>query len=107
MQQARQVGHNSAELLLAARDGVVALKRDQPDQEHATELLKGKVGPTGRPAGAKGTPGVPFPSKGGTDRRAAQLATRRPDLAEAVRSGIERSQEPLHSIAAGRGSRNE
>jgi hypothetical protein len=57
------------------------------DQEDATELLKGKVGPTGRPAGAKGTPGVPSPSKGGTDRRAAQLAKRRPDLAEAVRSG--------------------
>jgi hypothetical protein len=32
-------------------------------------------------------------SKGGTDRRAAQLATRRPDLAEAVRSGIERNEE--------------
>jgi hypothetical protein len=54
------------------------------DQEHATELLKGKVGPTGRPASAKGTPGVPLPSKGGTDRRAARLATRRPDLADAV-----------------------
>jgi hypothetical protein len=55
------------------------------DQEHATELLKGKVGPTGRPAGAKGNK-LPLP-KGGTDREAARLATRRPDLAEAVRSG--------------------
>jgi hypothetical protein len=42
------------------------------------------VGRTGRPAGA------------------AQLVTRRPDLAETVRSGIERSQEPLHSYR-GRG----
>ena len=55
------------------------------DRERDTELLKGKVQATGRPAGGKGTPGVP--SKGGTDRRAARLAARRPDLAEAVRSG--------------------
>ena len=56
------------------------------DQEDAAELLKGKVGPEGRPSGKKPTPGVGL-STGGTDRRAAQLAARRPDLAQAVRDG--------------------
>jgi hypothetical protein len=51
--------------------------------EHAAEPLKGKVGPHGV---HMSTPGVL--TKGGTDRQAAQLATRRPDLAEAVRSGL-------------------
>jgi hypothetical protein len=52
------------------------------DREHATELLKGKVGPHGVHVS---TPGVL--TKAGTDRRAAQLATRRSDLAEAVPGG--------------------
>ena len=49
-------------------------------KEHSTALLKRQPGPTGV---YKGTPGVPL-SKSGTDRRAAQLAKRRPDLAMTV-----------------------
>jgi hypothetical protein len=44
------------------------------EQEHANELLKGKLKATGRPVGVKGTPGVP--SEGGTDRRSR--SARRP-----------------------------
>jgi hypothetical protein len=56
------------------------------DQEHANELLKGKVGPHGGDHRAS-TNLVLGLSKGGTDRQAAQLAARRPDLAQAVRDG--------------------
>jgi hypothetical protein len=88
----------------AARAGSPINTGDAADRERDTELLKGRVGPTGRPVGAKGTPGVP--SKGGTDRQAAQLATRRPDrgpspygksLAEAVSGARSRTRASLAS----------
>jgi hypothetical protein len=52
-------------------------------KEHATALLKRKPGPTGV---HKATNLVTM-STGGVDRQAAQLAKRRPDLADKVRAG--------------------
>lgn len=54
------------------------------DKDRDAQLLKGQVAKTGRPE--KGTMVVPL-SKGGQDRLAAQLAKRRPDLADEVRAG--------------------
>lgn len=54
------------------------------DQARDTALLKGKIRKAGRPT--KGIPGIPLP-KQGSARRAAQLAKRRPDLADQVRAG--------------------
>jgi hypothetical protein len=56
------------------------------DQERDSALLKRTLKATGRPAGDKGIPGIPLP-KQGSERRAAQLAQRRPDLAEQVSTG--------------------
>jgi hypothetical protein len=70
-----------------ARDHPAILARYERDAvadlEHATELLKGKVGPHGV---HMSTPGVL--TKGGTDRQAAQLATRRPESSSATRPFI-------------------
>jgi hypothetical protein len=52
-------------------------------KEHATALLKRKPGNEGRPSAGKLTNLVGL-STGGTDRQAAQLAKRRPDLAMTV-----------------------
>jgi hypothetical protein len=61
------------------------------NQERDTELLKRELQPTGRPTamGEKGIHCIPLP-KQGSERRAAQLAKRRPDLAEQVRAGKKR-----------------
>ncbi len=57
------------------------------DHERDTALLRRQIKETGRPAiSEKGTQYVPLP-KSGKDRHAAQLAQRRPDLAEQVRAG--------------------
>jgi hypothetical protein len=57
------------------------------EQEHSATLATAeRLRETGRPKDdEKGTNFVPL-SKGGTDRQAAQLAKRRPDLAAAVRA---------------------
>jgi hypothetical protein len=80
------------------------------DQERDTNLLKREVGETGRPAAAKGVVSTPLPKGDSTERRAAQLAKRRPDLAEQVRAGqmklskalneagIRKKPDPLNQI---------
>jgi hypothetical protein len=53
--------------------------------EHDTALTKREIRRTGRPR--KGEETTPLPKGDSTDRRAARLAARRPDLAGAVRTG--------------------
>jgi hypothetical protein len=62
------------------------------NREHSTALLERQPGLTG--LHNKGTKLVPF-TKGGTDRQAAQLAQRRPDLADKVRAGTMKLSEAL------------
>jgi len=61
------------------------------DQERDRELLKRKVGPTGTHVGNKLLP----LSKGNTERQAARLAARRPDLADEVRAGTKKLNTAL------------
>jgi len=62
------------------------------DRERDAALVKRKPSATGRPK--DGTKIVPL-SKGGADRQAAQLAARRPDLADRVRAGTLRLSAAL------------
>ena len=64
------------------------------DRERDSVLLKREPGREGRPSADKSTPGVSL-STGGTDRRAAQLAKRRPDLADQVRAGTKKLSTAL------------
>jgi hypothetical protein len=69
---------------------LVCLRPGRPEmlaaKEHATALLKRKPGPRGgdHTASTKLVLGL---TKGGTDRQSAQLAKRRPDLADKVWDG--------------------
>ena len=64
------------------------------DLERDTALLKGQIGKEGRPSRSKLTNLVSL-STGGIDRQAAQLAQRRPDLADQVRAGSMRLSTAL------------